>query len=146
MWKGVLPRNLFLSVHPLIILMMSQKWLLLLINSSFCKISLFYLKLQAKLLLPATTIQTIIEGYQDVHDISLTNLLNNLSDKLTVLGAPEAIINNIMVELRKEDLLAACNSGPLSTDQKRKNIFIIFSLYLCSWVMMIKVGNHLPSM
>lgn len=59
------------------------------------KITLFYLKLQAKLLLPATTIQhIIIEGYQDVHDISLTNLLN-LSDKLTVLGVPEATINNI---------------------------------------------------
>ncbi|CAM4612737.1 unnamed protein product [Leuciscus chuanchicus] len=25
-----------------------------------------------------------------------------------------------MVELRKEDILTACNSGPLSTDQKRK--------------------------
>nr|XP_023659190.1 uncharacterized protein LOC111839475 [Paramormyrops kingsleyae]XP_023659191.1 uncharacterized protein LOC111839475 [Paramormyrops kingsleyae] len=28
-----------------------------------------------------------------------------------------------MVELRKEDLLTACNSGPLSTDQKRKTAF-----------------------
>lgn len=86
-------------------------------------ITLFYLKLQAKLLLPATTIQTIIERYQDVHDISLTNMLNILSDKLTVLGVPEATINNIMVELRKEDLLTACNSGPLSTEQKRKTAF-----------------------
>ncbi|KAL7399713.1 hypothetical protein ABVT39_000612 [Epinephelus coioides] len=67
-------------------------------------ITLFYLKLQAKLLLPATTIHTIIEGYQDVHDISLTNLLRNLSEKLTVLGIPEATISNIMDEISQLDL------------------------------------------
>ena len=86
-------------------------------------ITLFYLKLQAKLRLPATTIQTSIEGYQDVHDVSLTNLLNTLSEKLTVLGIPEATISNIMDEMRKNDLLTACNSGPLSTDQKRRTAF-----------------------
>ena len=73
--------------------------------------------------MPATTIQTIIEGYQDVHGVSLTNLRNSLSEKLTVLGIPEATINNIMNEMRKDDLLTACNSGPLSTDQKRKTAF-----------------------
>ncbi len=95
-------------------------------------ITLFYLKLQAKLLLPATTIQTIIEGYQYVHDISLTNLFNNLSDKLTVLGVPEATVNNIMMELREEDLLTACNSEPLSTDQKRKTAFNKYLNYVDS--------------
>lgn len=86
-------------------------------------ITLFYLKLQAKLLLPATTMQTNIEGYQDVHDISLTNLLNNLSERLTVLGIPQATIRSIMDEMKREDLFTACNKEPLSTDQKRKTAF-----------------------
>lgn len=61
--------------------------------------------------------------HQDVHHVSLTNLLNTLSEKLTVLGIPEATISNIMDEMRKDDLLTACNSGPLNTDQKRKTAF-----------------------
>lgn len=85
-------------------------------------LSLFYLKLQAKLLLPATTIQTIIEEFQNVHDIGLTHLLKKLSDKLTVLGIPEATIKNIIDEIKKEDLLKTFNSV-LNTDQKRKTAF-----------------------
>lgn len=85
-------------------------------------ITLFYLKLQAKLLLPAPVIQAIIDGYQDVHDFSLTNMLNTLSQKLTALGIPEATIVDIIDEIRKDDILTACNSG-LSTDQRRKTAF-----------------------
>ncbi len=42
-----------------------------------------HLKLQAKAFLPATTTQTIIEEFQNMHDIGLTHLLKKLHDKLT---------------------------------------------------------------
>lgn len=48
-------------------------------------LALFYLKLQAKLLLPASTIQKIIEDLQSIHDISQSQLLFKLHEKLHVL-------------------------------------------------------------
>jgi len=52
-------------------------------------LSLFYLKLQAKLLLPASVIQAIIEGFQEIHDMSLSNMLNKLKEKLILLGVTD---------------------------------------------------------
>lgn len=82
----------------------------------------FYLKLRADLLMPATTIQTIIAEFQNVNDIGLTHLLKKLSDKLTVLSIREATISNIIDEVKKEDLLKTFNNE-LSTDQRRKTAF-----------------------
>lgn len=48
-------------------------------------LALFYLKLQAKLLLPASIIQKIIEDFQSIHDISQSQLLFKLHEKLHVL-------------------------------------------------------------
>lgn len=61
-------------------------------------VGLLYLKLQDKLLLPASTIQTIIENFQ-------------------------ATISDIIDEINREDLLRMCNRDILSTDQKRKSVF-----------------------
>ncbi|KAF3837959.1 hypothetical protein F7725_009727 [Dissostichus mawsoni] len=51
-------------------------------------LTLLYLKLQAKLLLPASTIQTIVEDFQNAHEISLSHSLNILSQKLKVIPGP----------------------------------------------------------
>jgi len=86
-------------------------------------LALFYLKLQAKLLLPSSVIQTIIEDMQSVYDVNQSHLLFKLNEKLVTLGVPETSINNLMDSLKAGDLLQACNSHTLKTDQRRKTVF-----------------------
>lgn len=86
-------------------------------------LTLFYLKLQAKVLLPASTIQTIIEEFQEIHDIGQSHLFGKLRDKLVALNVGDVDVKRLIEELSKEDLLHACNSGILRSDQTRKTFF-----------------------
>ena len=45
-------------------------------------LALFYLKLQAKLLLPSSVVQTTIEDMQSVYDVNQSHLLFKLNEKL----------------------------------------------------------------
>ncbi|XP_058617944.1 uncharacterized protein LOC131531278 isoform X2 [Onychostoma macrolepis] len=74
-------------------------------------------------MLPTSVIQTIIEGLQDIHDISLSNLLCKLKDKLILLGVPETDIERVVDEIKVDDLLHTCNTQILKTDQRRKTVF-----------------------
>ncbi|KAL2083090.1 hypothetical protein ACEWY4_020863 [Coilia grayii] len=89
----------------------------------FKNVALFYLKLQAKFLLPSSLIQTIIEDFQEIHDISQSHLLFKLKEKLMTLGISEADTNNVIEVIKTEDLFRTCNTQPLKTDQKRKTVF-----------------------
>lgn len=86
-------------------------------------ITLLYLKLQSKLLLPASTITTIIEDFQNAHEIGLSHALKILSEKLKALEISEAIVSNIIEEMRRDDLLRFYNRELLNTNQKRKSVF-----------------------
>jgi len=86
-------------------------------------LALLYLKLQGKLLLPASTIQTVIEDFQNAHEIGLSHSLMILTKKLKEIGIQEDTISNIIEEMNREDLLKMCNRDILSTDQKRKSFF-----------------------
>ena len=86
-------------------------------------LSLFYLRLQAKCLLPATVIQSIITEFQDVHDIGQHCLFNSLRKKLIIVGVSEQSANKITNELLQENLLHAFNSGILRSDQTRSSFF-----------------------
>ncbi len=86
-------------------------------------VTLFYLKLQAKLLLPESTIQGIVEEFQNIHDIGQSYFLSKLKEKLALLELSEERINDVIDQLSREDLLTACNSGVLSTAQRRKTVF-----------------------
>lgn len=86
-------------------------------------LTLFYLKLQAKLLLPESTIQGIVEEFQNIHDIGHSYFLSKLREKLALLELPEERINDVIDQLSREDLLTACNSGVLSTAQRRNTTF-----------------------
>ncbi|KAF3708595.1 hypothetical protein EXN66_Car001769 [Channa argus] len=86
-------------------------------------LALLYLKLQGKLLLPASTIQTVIEDFQNAHEISLLHSLKILSEKLKDLGIQEPTISSIIDEINSGDLLKMYNRNVLSTDQKRKSVF-----------------------
>ncbi len=59
-------------------------------------LALFYLKLQAKLLLPATTVQCIIEGFQEVHSSGMQHILKRVEEKLTGLKITDEEIQRIV--------------------------------------------------
>lgn len=92
-------------------------------NQFFRNLAMFYLKLQAKFLLPASVIQTIIEDYQQMHDLSQSDLLFKLKEKLVNLGIAETDIENVIDTLKCEDLFRKCNTEKLKSDQRRKNVF-----------------------
>ena len=72
-------------------------------NQFLRNVVMFYLKLQAKFLLPASVIQTIIEDYQQMHDISQSDVLFKLKEKLVNLGLTETDIENVVDTLKCED-------------------------------------------
>lgn len=56
----------------------------------------FYLKMHAKMQLPASTIQCIIEGFQHVHTSSLADFFDKLKEKLLELNIPQTKIDQII--------------------------------------------------
>ncbi len=82
--------------------------------------ALFYLRLEAKHILPASVIQTVIDGLQDIHDISQSHLLHKLHEKMTVLGISENDIKSVVDVLKTDDLFRMCNTHPLKTEKRRK--------------------------
>lgn len=58
------------------------------LNPDTClkNLALFYLKLQAKLLLPATTVQCIAEEFQEVHSSGMKHVLSKVEEKLRGLN------------------------------------------------------------
>lgn len=69
-------------------------------------------------MLPSSVIQTIIEDFQEIHDISQVPLLFKPKDKLIPLGISEADTNNVIEVMKTEELVRTCNT--LKTDQKKK--------------------------
>ena len=83
-------------------------------------LSMFYLKLQAKLLLPVSVIQTIFEEVQEVHDVAQSHLFSKLKEKL--FWVSDMTITNVIEDLTNDDILKKGNSI-LCTDQRRKTVF-----------------------
>ena len=74
-------------------------------------LALFYLKLQAKQLLPSSVIHTIIKELQDVHDACQSHLFHKLKEKLVTLDISNGDINNIVDVLKSEDLCKLFSPG-----------------------------------
>lgn len=85
-------------------------------------LTLFYLKLQAKMLLPASVVQTIFEEFEDIHDLGQCHMFEKLSEKLKSLGISDDNVSRVIKELEKESLFKDCTSL-LRTDQRRKTVF-----------------------
>lgn len=83
-------------------------------------LALFYLKLQSKFLIPSFTVQIIVDHLQEIHEISHSQLLSKLREKLSALEVAEADTNAIFEILQSENLFQTCYSQTLKTDQKRK--------------------------
>jgi hypothetical protein len=92
-------------------------------NNFINNLALFYLKMQAKMLLPATTIQTLIGEFQQIHDIGQSHMRSVLHDKLSNAGIDDHEIDKIIYDLSKEDLMKTYNNGLLRSDATRKTFF-----------------------
>lgn len=84
---------------------------------------LFYLKLQGQLLIPASTIQTIVEEMQTVHELGQGYTLNKVSSLLTNLSLSDETVAKICDCIKESDLFSACHQGPLRTTYSRNQTF-----------------------
>lgn len=86
-------------------------------------VCLFYLKLQGQLLLPASTIQTIVEEMQNVHLLGQDYALGKLHSLLkNDLCLTDDTIVKICDCIKESDLFSTCHKGPLRTTYTRTHI------------------------
>jgi len=86
-------------------------------------IAMFYLKLQAKFLLPATTIQQILEEYKIVNAVGQQHICAWLQEKLKSCNVTDDIIAEVVSEFSKNDLLRNHTEGVLRSDSSRTSFF-----------------------
>lgn len=86
-------------------------------------LALFFLKIQGKILLPASTIQSITEGFQHVHSSSMSDFYGKLKNKLSELNMSQTEIERIVDELSKEDLFSLYSEEILRSDNTRKTFY-----------------------
>ena len=83
-------------------------------------LSLFYLKIQAKYLIPSSTIQHIIADIQDVHKLGQSYLSQKLCEKITkYFDLPECTVKEIIQEVVSCDLFEKCTEENLRSDHCR---------------------------
>ena len=95
------------------------------VNSSkyLDSLALFYLKLQAKLLLPASTIQTIVEEMKTIHNLGQSLQFQQLSAVLSRFNVSVPDIESIVSDLRESDIFHVHHEGPLRSDFSRQTFF-----------------------
>lgn len=86
-------------------------------------LALFYLRMQAKMLLPASTISTLIEEFQEVCTNAMSHVFVKLHEELSQLEIPEERICSIIDGLSKANLLKMYNEGFFRSDTTRKTYF-----------------------
>ncbi|KAI4899943.1 hypothetical protein NFI96_032087 [Prochilodus magdalenae] len=86
-------------------------------------LALFYLRMQAKMLLPASTISILIEEFQEVCTNAISQMFVRLRKELSELEIPNERICNIIEGLSKENLLTMYNEGLFRSDTTRKTYF-----------------------
>ena len=90
------------------------------------QLALFYLKIQTKYLIPATTVQNIIEEMNVIHELEQENRFEKISVKLKDLGIKDEIITSVQKEISDSNLFTSCVSepkGPLRTEATRKSFY-----------------------
>lgn len=87
-------------------------------------VSLFYLKLQGKFLLPASTIQSIVEEMVNIHELGQAYTLSRLRSLLkndTSLSDDD--ITKVCDSVKESDLFTECHTGPMRTVYSRTETF-----------------------
>lgn len=87
-------------------------------------VCLLYLKLQGQLLLPASTIQTIVEEMQNVHDLGQDYTSSEIRSLLqNDMCLTEDIVTKVCDCVKNSDLFSFCHQGPLRTAFSRAQTF-----------------------
>lgn len=85
---------------------------------------LFYLKLQGQLLLPASTVQTIVEEIQNIHEMGQDYTLKTLHSLLkNDMCLADDTIAKICDCVKDSDLFSVCHQGPMRTTYSRAQTF-----------------------
>lgn len=86
-------------------------------------VSLFYMKLQGQFLLPASTIQNIVDEKQNIHGLGQTYTFSKLHSLLQNLSLPNETISQIFATVKESDLFSVCHKGPMRTEYSRSQTF-----------------------
>ena len=93
-------------------------------------LALFYLKLQGKYLLPASTIQVIVSEFTECQDINQNMLVKKVGDEMANFNISPEVIHAVKNEILRNDLFVKCNKGPLSSISKRTSFLKKNLLYV----------------
>lgn len=86
-------------------------------------LALFYLKLQAKKLVPISTVQLINEEIKKINDSHIELLSEDLNLKLKSYSLSNLEIEKIISEMKSNDVLSKCSSEFLRSDYARKAFY-----------------------
>ncbi len=94
-------------------------------NESFLRnLCLLYLKLQGQFLLPASTVQTIVEEMQNVHELVQDYTLSKLHSLLkNEMCLTDEVVSKVCDCVKNSDLFSFCHQGPLRTTYSRAQTF-----------------------
>lgn len=94
-------------------------------SESFLRnVCLLYLKLQGQLLLPASTIQMIVEEMQNVHELGQDYTLGKLQSLLrNDMHLTDDVVSKVCDCVKDSDLFSFCHQGPLRTTYSRAQTF-----------------------
>lgn len=84
---------------------------------------MFYIKLQGQHILPASTIQTIVEEIQNIHELGQMYTLNRLCSLLKDMSVSDEDVIKICDTVKQSDLFSACHTGPMRTAYSRVQCF-----------------------
>lgn len=85
-------------------------------------LALFYMKLQAKYLIPVSTVEMIIKDFEEVHTIALTHIKSTVCSLLKQHMSEEDC-QHVLQEMDDSDLLNSCNTRMFSSSCKRETFF-----------------------
>lgn len=86
-------------------------------------IALFYLKLQAEHLIPASTIQKIHSEFQNLHEISRDQVVKKLTQQLAACNINDDKISEIIDDIVDNDHISNAHNGPLRTTKCRNTFY-----------------------
>jgi len=93
-------------------------------NNYLRNLANFYLKLEAKCLVPASTIQFIVNEMNNINELGKEYLKDKLEQICSVAGLAEEIVKPVCNELFKSDpFTSAQKYGPLRTNHTRKEYY-----------------------
>lgn len=84
---------------------------------------LFYLKLQGQLLIPTSTIQTIVEEMQNVHELGQAYTITKVNSVLKDMNLSDEAITKICDCINEADLFSTCHREQLRTAYSRNQTF-----------------------